>query len=87
MAPSRSPTPCLPLLCLTLIWPEETSQYDPQKAKELLEKAANLSWAKNVRKNGQPLRIELSVHRHRCVSKSMAEIIQADMRQIGADAR
>ena len=36
-------------------------------------------------KNGQPLRIELSFIGTDALSKSMAEIIQADMRQIGAD--
>lgn len=41
---------------------------------------------KDIReKNGQPLRIELSFIGTDALSKSMAEIIQADMRQIGAD--
>ena len=62
-------------------------QYDPQKAKELLEKAGwTLPAGKDIReKNGQPLRIELSFIGTDALSKSMAEIIQADMRQIGAD--
>lgn len=63
------------------------SQYDPQKAKALLEKAGwTLPAGKDIReKNGQPLRIELSFIGTDALSKSMAEIIQADMRQIGAD--
>ena len=62
-------------------------QYDPQKAKALLEKAGwTLPAGKDIReKNGQPLRIELSFIGTDALSKSMAEIIQADMRQIGAD--
>ena len=62
-------------------------QYDPQKAKALLEKAGwTLPAGKDIReKNGQPLRIELSFIGTDALSKSMAEIIQPDMRQIGAD--
>ena len=62
-------------------------QYDPQKAKALLEKTGwTLPAGKDIReKNGQPLRIELSFIGTDALSKSMAEIIQADMRQIGAD--
>lgn len=40
---------------------------------------------RHPRENGQPLRIELSFIGTDALSKSMAEIIQADMRQIGAD--
>ena len=60
---------------------------DPEKAKALLEKAGwTLPAGKDIReKNGQPLRIELSFIGTDALSKSMAEIIQADMRQIGAD--
>ena len=36
-------------------------------------------------KNGQPLRIELAFIGTDALSKYMAEIIQADMRQIGVD--
>ena len=62
-------------------------QYDPQKAKDLLEKAGWTLPAGNAirQKNGQPLRIELSFIGTDALSKSMAEIIQADMRQIGVD--
>ena len=62
-------------------------QYDPQQAKDLLEKAGwTLPAGKDIReKNGQPLRIELSFIGTDALSKSMAEIIQADMRQIGVD--
>ncbi|MGX9738370.1 nickel ABC transporter substrate-binding protein [Pseudocitrobacter corydidari] len=62
-------------------------QYDPQQAKALLEKAGwTLPAGKDIReKNGQPLRIELSFIGTDALSKSMAEVIQADMRQIGVD--
>lgn len=62
-------------------------QYDPQQAKALLEKAGwTLPAGKTIReKNGQPLRIELSFIGTDALSKSMAEIIQADMRQVGVD--
>ncbi|MEO3992285.1 nickel ABC transporter substrate-binding protein [Pseudocitrobacter cyperus] len=62
-------------------------QYDPQQAKSLLENAGwILPAGKDIReKNGQPLRIELSFIGTDALSKSMAEIIQADMRQIGVD--
>ena len=62
-------------------------QYDPQKAKALLEKAGwTLPAGKDIReKNGQPLRIELSFIGTDALSKSMAEIIQADMRQVGVE--
>ncbi|WP_414165686.1 nickel ABC transporter substrate-binding protein [Superficieibacter sp. BNK-5] len=62
-------------------------QYDPQQAITLLEKAG---WAlpagQTVReKNGQPLHIELAYIGTDALSKTMAEIIQADMRKIGVD--
>lgn len=62
-------------------------QYDPQQAKALLDKAGwTLPVGKAIReKNGQPLRIELSFIGTDALSKSMAEIIQADMRQAGVD--
>lgn len=62
-------------------------QYDPQQAKSLLEKAGWLLSAGNVirEKKGQPLRIELAYIGTDALSKSMAEIIQADMRQVGVD--
>jgi nickel transport system substrate-binding protein len=62
-------------------------QYDPQQAKALLEKAGwKCPAGKAIReKKGQPLRIELAFIGTDALSKSMAEIIQADMRQIGVD--
>ena len=62
-------------------------QYDPQQAKWLLD---NAGWAvpkgQYIReKNGKPLRIELAFIGTDALSKSMAEIIQADMRQIGVE--
>ncbi len=62
-------------------------QYDPQQAKTLLDKAGwTLPAGKTIReKNGQPLRIELSFIGTDALNKSMAEIIQADMRQTGVD--
>ena len=62
-------------------------RYDPQQAKMLLEKAGwVLPAGKDIReKNGQPLRVELSFIGTDALSKSMAEIIQADMRQVGVD--
>lgn len=62
-------------------------QYDPQQAKTLLENAGwKLPTGKDIReKMGQPLRIELSFIGTDALSKSMAEIIQADMRKIGVD--
>lgn len=62
-------------------------QYDPLQAKTLLENAGwKLPAGKDIReKMGQPLRIELSFIGTDALSKSMAEIIQADMRKIGVD--
>ena len=62
MVPSRSPTPCLPLPVPYANLGLKPRQYDPQKAKALLEKAGwTLPAGKDIReKNGQPLRIELS---------------------------
>ncbi|CAM6345609.1 nickel ABC transporter substrate-binding protein [Citrobacter sedlakii] len=62
-------------------------QYDPQQAKTLLENAGwKLPAGKDIReKMGQSLRIELSFIGTDALSKSMAEIIQADMRKIGVD--
>ncbi|MEH2921331.1 nickel ABC transporter substrate-binding protein [Samsonia erythrinae] len=62
-------------------------QYDPKQAITLLE---NAGWTapvgKDIReKNGQPLHIELSFIGTDAQSKSMAEIIQADLRQIGVE--
>ncbi|MFI9663041.1 nickel ABC transporter substrate-binding protein [Klebsiella michiganensis] len=62
-------------------------RYDPQQAKALLENAGwVLPAGKDIReKNGLPLRVELSFIGTDALSKSMAEIIQADMRQVGVD--
>jgi nickel transport system substrate-binding protein len=62
-------------------------QYNPQQARSLLEKAGwVLPTGKTIReKNGQSLRVELSFIGTDALSKSMAEIIQADMRQVGID--
>ncbi len=62
-------------------------QYDPQLAKSLLEKAGwGLPNGKVIReKDGQPLRIELAFIGTDALSKSMAEIMQADMRKVGVD--
>jgi nickel transport system substrate-binding protein len=62
-------------------------EYDPKQATTLLEQAG---WkavsGKAIReKNGQPLRVELAYIGTDALSKSMAEIIQADMRQVGVD--
>lgn len=61
--------------------------YDPQQAITLLEKAGWTQPAgQTIReKNGQPLHIELAYIGTDALSKSMAEIIQADMRKIGVD--
>jgi nickel transport system substrate-binding protein len=60
--------------------------YDPQQANALLENAGWVSLRESdSRENGQPLRIELSFIGTDALSKSMAEIIQADMRQVGVD--
>ncbi|MTH45431.1 nickel ABC transporter substrate-binding protein [Intestinirhabdus alba] len=62
-------------------------RYDPQQAKALLEKAGwTLPAGKTIReKNGRPLRVELAFVGTDALSKSMAEVIQADMRQVGVD--
>lgn len=64
-------------------------RYDPQQSKTLLEKAGwVLPAGKDIReKNGQPLRVELSFIGTDALSKSMAEIIQADMRQLASTWR
>ncbi|MBI0679859.1 nickel ABC transporter, nickel/metallophore periplasmic binding protein [Citrobacter koseri] len=62
-------------------------QYDPQQANALLEKAGwTLPAGKTIReKAGQPLHVELAYIGTDALSKSMAEIIQADMRKVGVD--
>ncbi|GAJ65725.1 nickel ABC transporter, periplasmic nickel-binding protein NikA [Edwardsiella piscicida] len=61
--------------------------YDPQQARARLEQAGwTLPAGKTIReKQGKPLRIELAFVGTDALSKSMAEIIQGDMRQIGVD--
>lgn len=62
-------------------------EYDPQHAKFLLEQAGwTLPAGKTIReKAGQPLHIELAYVGTDALSKSMSEIMQANMRQIGVD--
>jgi nickel transport system substrate-binding protein len=62
-------------------------QYDPAQARALLDKAGWLLPAgKSIReKAGQPLHIELAYIGTDALSKSMAEIIQANLQQIGVD--
>lgn len=62
-------------------------EYDPQHAKSLLEQAGwTLPAGKTIReKAGQPLHIELAYVGTDALSKSMSEIMQANMRQIGVD--
>ncbi|KNC88361.1 nickel ABC transporter substrate-binding protein [Trabulsiella odontotermitis] len=67
--------------------PLKPRQYDPKKAVELLEQAGwMLPAGKTIRqKDGQPLTIELAFMGTDALSKSMAEIIQANLRQVGVD--
>lgn len=62
-------------------------QYDPQRACTLLEKAGwTLPTGKTIReRSGKPLQIELAYIGTDALNKSMAEIVQADMRKIGVD--
>ncbi|MGP3590626.1 nickel ABC transporter substrate-binding protein [Vagococcus sp. WN89Y] len=62
-------------------------RYDPQKAQALLDEAGwTLPAGKTIReKAGQPLHIELAFVGTDALSKSMAEIIQANLRQLGVD--
>ncbi|WP_039057799.1 nickel ABC transporter substrate-binding protein [Enterobacter sp. Bisph1] len=62
-------------------------RYDPAQANALLEKAGwTLPAGKSIReKAGQPLHIELAYIGTDALSKSMAEIIQANLRQVGVD--
>lgn len=62
-------------------------QYDPKRATELLDKAGwTLPAGKKVReKAGQPLQLELAFVGTDALSKSIAEIIQANLRDIGVD--
>lgn len=64
-------------------------QYDPEHAKSLLENAGwTLPAGKQIReKAGQPLHVELAFIGTDALSKSMAEVIQANMRQVGVDVK
>ncbi|HGJ5889832.1 MAG TPA: nickel ABC transporter substrate-binding protein [Arsenophonus apicola] len=64
-------------------------EYDPQKAKALLDSAGwILPTGKTIReKAGEPLRIELAFIATDAVNKSMAEVIQANLQQIGVDTK
>ncbi|MBS1203642.1 MAG: nickel transporter substrate-binding protein [Proteobacteria bacterium] len=61
--------------------------YSPDRARALLENAGwTLPAGKTIReKAGQPLHIELAFIGTDALSKSMAEIIQADLRQVGVE--
>ncbi|WP_435953702.1 nickel ABC transporter substrate-binding protein [Dryocola sp. BD626] len=63
--------------------------YDPKRANDLLEKAGwQLPAGRKIReKNGQPLHVELAYIGTDAQSKSMAEIIQANLRQAGVDVQ
>ncbi|HID4044217.1 TPA: nickel ABC transporter substrate-binding protein [Pluralibacter gergoviae] len=65
----------------------EARGYDPARAAALLEKAGwTLPAGKAIReKNGQPLRVALSFIGTDALSKSTAEVIQADARRVGVD--
>jgi nickel transport system substrate-binding protein len=62
-------------------------QYDPEHARALLDEAGwTLPAGKTVReKAGQPLHLELAFVGTDALSKSIAEIIQANLRDIGVD--
>ena len=62
-------------------------RYDPQRAMALLESAGwTLPAGQAIReKNGEPLRVALSFIGTDALSKSMAEVIQADMRRVGIE--
>lgn len=63
--------------------------FDPAKAAALLEQAGwVLSAGQPIRqKQGRPLRIELAFTGTDALNKSMAEIIQANLRQVGVDVQ
>jgi nickel transport system substrate-binding protein len=62
-------------------------RYSPPQARALLEQAGwRLTPNSDIRyKNGQPLQVELSFISTDAAGKSMAEIIQADLRQVGVE--
>ena len=63
--------------------------YDPDKAKSLLESAGwTLPAGQQIReKAGQPLRLELAFIGTDALNKSMAEVIQANLRQVGVEVK
>lgn len=64
-------------------------EYDPQKAKAILDSAGwILPVGKTIReKEGKPLTIELAFIATDSLNKTMAEVIQANLWQIGVDTR
>lgn len=64
-------------------------QYDPERAKSLLESAGwTLPAGQQIReKAGQPLHLELAFIGTDALSKSMAEVIQANLRQVGVEVK
>ncbi|NBC99243.1 nickel ABC transporter, nickel/metallophore periplasmic binding protein [Atlantibacter hermannii] len=64
-------------------------RYDPDKAKSLLENAGwTLPAGQQIReKAGQPLRLELAFIGTDALNKSMAEVIQANLRQVGVEVK
>ncbi len=59
LAPSRSPTPCLPLLCPTPTSPETAPVRSAESESVAGKSRLTLPAGKDIReKNGQPLRIE-----------------------------
>ncbi|OHV82875.1 nickel ABC transporter substrate-binding protein [Rhizobium sp. LCM 4573] len=67
----------------------EPYAHDPERAIHLLDEAGWLARAGKAtrEKNGEPLTVELCFVGTDAVSKSMAEIIQADLSKIGIDVR
>lgn len=64
-------------------------QYDPKRAKSLLESAGwTLPAGQKIRqKAGQPLHLELAFIGTDALNKSMAEVIQANLREVGVDVK
>ncbi|MCS5947316.1 ABC transporter substrate-binding protein [Klebsiella pneumoniae subsp. pneumoniae] len=79
------PTPCLPPSVPYAPQNLTPRRYDPTKARALLEQAGwqQLEGQPWRQKAGQPLAIELAFIGTDALAKSMAEIIQANLRQVG----